>query len=82
MGHERRPLPPLEGRRRTLTKVVIGVYLLAAVCWFAAAFQGGVFEVVLGLSCLALSGVQFWEFRRRTDPARTAGWGRPAGHNS
>jgi len=66
---EERPLPPVEGRRRTVTKVVIGGYFLVAIAWFvSAALDGGVLRVIFGLIVTVLALGQLWDFRRRTRP--------------
>lgn len=73
----RRPLPPLSSRAATLLR-------FAVVGWTAVAVIHGVqiasgenvaFNAGLLVLALLLAVGSFWELRRRSDPARTAGWG-------
>jgi O-antigen/teichoic acid export membrane protein len=67
----------MTGRRRTVTKVVIGGFLLVALYWFAVAVHGDAFAALVGSGFAACAAGTTWDFRRRSNPARTAGWGRP-----
>ena len=69
------PLEPLTGRKRVAATVVIAGYLVAAaVAFLAAAFDDPSFALG-GLSFLLCAAGLAWQYRRRTDLARTAGWG-------
>lgn len=79
---KRRPLPPLTRGRAWFMRVCIVVWFVIAVERVAQAATGHdvVFSVVLAVFSGALSAGYVWELRRRSDPARTAGWG-PAGRS-